>query len=91
LLVQRHWEPAREVEVVEGAGSHGGGDERLLADLFRPSATEDPLQRAADYRDGLRSVAVGIAGNRSLATGQVVDLAEFGLPLARKNSAPLGR
>ena len=90
LLVQRHWERAREVAVSEGEGAHGGGDERLLADLFAATRTPDPLERAADYRDGLRSVAVGIAANESLATGRVVDITEFGLPIEREEPRPWG-
>ena len=81
LLVQRHWEPAREVRIPAGAGGHGGGDAILLMDVFRRDLREgpDPLGRAAGYRDGLRAVAVGIAANRSLRTGQPVRVADLGL------------
>ncbi|MFJ4231655.1 Gfo/Idh/MocA family protein [Cellulosimicrobium cellulans] len=82
LVVQRHWEPARELVIEEGEGSHGGGDRLLLADVFR-GAGEDPLARAAGYVDGLRSVAVGVAANRSLETGQVVRTADLGVSLER--------
>ncbi|WP_413451965.1 Gfo/Idh/MocA family oxidoreductase [Georgenia phoenicis] len=74
LVVQRHWERAREVPVPVGHGSHGGGDAIALADLFRGPG-EDPLGRAAGYLDGLRAVAVGIAANESLRTGRAVDVA----------------
>lgn len=77
LVVQRHWEPARAVDVVEDATAHGGGDARMLDDLFRPGASEDPLHRAAGYRDGARSVLVGIAANRSLETGLPVDVSDL--------------
>lgn len=73
LLLQRHWEPAQEVPIVGGGGDHGGGDERMLSDVFR-GAGDDPLGRAADYRDGLRSIRVGIAANESLRTGRAVHL-----------------
>ncbi|UVS78927.1 Gfo/Idh/MocA family protein [Actinokineospora sp. UTMC 2448] len=69
LLLQRHWEAAEEVPVDAAAGTHGGGDARLLDDLFRPGAAPDPLGRAADYRDGVLSVLVGAAANASLARG----------------------
>ncbi|MDY0912551.1 Gfo/Idh/MocA family oxidoreductase [Rathayibacter festucae] len=78
LLLQRHWEAASEIPIPSAAGAHGGGDERMLNDLFR-GAGDDPLGRAADYRDGLRSIAVGVAGNRSLETGRAVRLAELGI------------
>ncbi len=77
LIVQRHWEQAREVPIDGGAGGHGGGDALLLADVFeRRSAAHaaDPLARPADWRDGVQSIAVGIAGNRSLATRQPVEV-----------------
>ncbi|HEU4947613.1 MAG TPA: Gfo/Idh/MocA family oxidoreductase [Kribbella sp.] len=83
LLVQRHWEQAHEVPIPEGDGAHGGGDSHLLDEIFRPSGEPDPLERRAGYRDGLRSVAVGIAANRSLETGQPVRISELGLPLER--------
>ena len=41
------------------------------------AARRDPLGRAADYQDGIRSVAVGIAGNRSLETGQPVLISDL--------------
>ncbi len=88
LVVQRHWEPAREVAIEEGEGSHGGGDRLLLADVFRGPG-EDPLARAAGYVDGLRSVAVGVAVNRSLETGGVVrtsDLVSLERPAGRTPS-----
>ncbi|WP_322907926.1 Gfo/Idh/MocA family oxidoreductase [Paenibacillus campi] len=57
-----------EVQVEERAGGHGGGDPVLLNDLFgQPQA--DPFQRAADHRDGARSILTGIAANQSIRTG----------------------
>jgi hypothetical protein len=51
----------------------------LLGDLFgnADSRAQDPLRRPAGYLDGVRSVAVGIAGNRSLETGQPVFISEL--------------
>lgn len=68
ILVQRHWEPARAIPIPQGEGSHGGGDAIMLRDVF-VGVLDDPLGRAADYVDGVRSIAVGISGNRSLETG----------------------
>jgi predicted dehydrogenase len=84
LVVQRHWERASEIPIETGGGAHGGGDALLLADLFdRDPAVSgtggDPLHRAADHVDGARAVAVGIAGNRSLLTGEVVRIADLDL------------
>ncbi|MBX3144966.1 MAG: Gfo/Idh/MocA family oxidoreductase [Trueperaceae bacterium] len=78
LVVQRHFERARAVPIPHGAGGHGGGDELLLQDVFK-GVGHDPLGRTADWRDGVRSVAVGLAGNRSLMTGLPVCVEDLAL------------
>ncbi|HSL38716.1 MAG TPA: gfo/Idh/MocA family oxidoreductase, partial [Arthrobacter sp.] len=78
LVVQRHWEAAYEVLIVNGEGGHGGGDELLLSDLFNGPG-EDPLGRPSGYLDGLRSVSVGIAGNRSLESSLPVRIEDLDL------------
>lgn len=87
ILLQRHWESAHEVEIPRGAGSHGGGDAIMLRDVF-VGVSEDPLGRAADYVDGVRAIAVGISGNRSLATGLPVAVKDLELGVAL-DSEPL--
>lgn len=83
LVVQTHFEPAREVEIPEGTGGHGGGDALLLRDVF-VGPSDDELGRPSDHRDGLRAISVGICGNESIATGAPVDVAQFlGLDLTR--------
>ncbi|GAA1485618.1 Gfo/Idh/MocA family protein [Brachybacterium fresconis] len=83
LVVQRHFEPAREAEIPDGVGGHGGGDALLLRDVF-VGPTDDELGRPSDHRDGMRAISVGICGNESLATGAPVDVRDFlGLDLAR--------
>lgn len=78
LILQFHWEPAVEVPIVNGEGGHGGGDALLLADLFEGPG-EDPLGRPSGYLDGLRAVAVGIAGNASLESSLPVRISELDL------------
>ncbi|MCG8480846.1 MAG: Gfo/Idh/MocA family oxidoreductase [Spirochaetales bacterium] len=70
---------ATETISVPGAREvgHGGGDRRLLEDIFAPTPGEDPLGRAADLRAGINSVAVGIAGNLSMAAGRAVMIEEI--------------
>lgn len=68
-----------EVPVEEAPGGHGGGDPRLLDDIFG-NPEPDPFNRAASHVDGAMSILVGIAGNKSIATGMPVkikDLVEF--------------
>ncbi|SFI47714.1 Oxidoreductase family, NAD-binding Rossmann fold [Microbacterium saccharophilum] len=81
LVVQEHFAVADVVPIPEAVGGHGGGDAQLLREVFA-GAGDDPLARAASWRDGVRSVAVGLAGNRSLQTGQAVRVAELGLGAA---------
>lgn len=79
LVLQRHWESAREVQIQNDPGAHGGGDRLLVDDIFGGTAP-DPLGRRAGLNDGLRSALVGIAGNQSLATGAPVRIADLDVP-----------
>jgi predicted dehydrogenase len=78
LLVRKHWEKPVELDLPDiSGGGHGGGDERMLADLFSGRTVEDPLGRASTHRDGALSLLTGLAANRSFETGlpvQVDDL-----------------
>ncbi|MTH79066.1 Gfo/Idh/MocA family oxidoreductase [Paracoccus aestuariivivens] len=68
----------RVVPVVMGEGGHGGGDNRMLADIFGNSNSGGAY--AAGYRDGAMSILTGIAANRSFQTGlpvQVSDLVDL--------------
>jgi predicted dehydrogenase len=78
LTLQRHWEVAQDVKIEEGAGAHGGGDALLLADIFRGPG-DDWLERPADWLDGIRAIAVGMAGNESLRTGLPVKISDLDL------------
>ncbi len=78
LILQRHWEPAVDVPIVDAEGGHGGGDALLLKDLFEGPGN-DPLGRPSGYLDGLRAVAVGIAGNASLESSLPVRISELDL------------
>lgn len=82
LVLQKHFEQAREVPIPAGDGGHGGGDSLLLAEVFA-GPTGDPLGRAATWTDGIRSVVVGLSGNRSLETGQAVRPLDLDLGPAR--------
>ncbi|MGV2983290.1 Gfo/Idh/MocA family protein [Microbacterium sp. AGC85] len=78
LVVQKHFQPAREIPIPEGVGGHGGGDAVLLRDVF-VGGQADPLGRTADWSDGVRSMVVGLAGNRSLADDRAVRIDELDL------------
>jgi hypothetical protein len=78
LILQRHWNAAEEIKIEAGEGGHGGGDALLLADVFRGPG-EDWLERPSSWVDGVRSIAVGMAGNESLRTGLPVAIADLDL------------
>ncbi|GAB2964807.1 Gfo/Idh/MocA family oxidoreductase [Streptomyces pseudoechinosporeus] len=75
ILLRPLWEEPREVTFQIAAGSHGGGDLRMLKQLFGPlgDGSDDGATPAAGKgataRDGALALAVGIAGNESLRTG----------------------
>lgn len=76
LTLQRHWEPPEVVlDELLGEG-HGGGDERMLAELLG-DADPDELGCAADHDAGLQALLTGLAANRSLATGAPVSVDEL--------------
>jgi len=75
IRVLPHFEPGYDVAIERGEGMHGGGDARLLADLFSSGPAEDPLGRAADHRAGAWSVLTGVAANTSIDSGQAVQVA----------------
>jgi predicted dehydrogenase len=69
IIFQPHWGKPQVIDYDQSdKGGHGGGDVRLLKDIFI-GATDDPLQRAAGYLDGARSILTGIAANLSIRTG----------------------
>lgn len=80
ILIQRQWERPREIPIPEGKGGHGGGDAKLLDDVFRGNRP-DELGHRAGHLDGLRSISIGIAANRSIVSGGTVEVEDLGLDL----------
>ena len=81
IIFQPHWGKPYEITYPEVAADadHGGGDVLLLNHIFR-GVKNDPLGLAADCIDGAKSNLIGVAGNKSIATGlpvQVKDLVQF--------------
>ncbi|KAI1261372.1 hypothetical protein F5Y18DRAFT_401801 [Xylariaceae sp. FL1019] len=73
ILLRRLFEKPEEIEIDDGVGAHGGGDAVLLNDLFGEPVSDEYL-RAASHVDGALSILTGIAANKSMATGQVVNV-----------------
>ena len=68
--------PPYKVDIVQGKGGHGGGDPVLLNDIFGVPE-HDPFNRAASHVDGAMSILTGIAANKSIASGQPVNIADL--------------
>ncbi len=68
VTIHRPGKQPETIAMPSAEGSHGGGDERLLDDLFR-GVGDDPLGHAAGVMDGAYSILVGVAANRSIADG----------------------
>ncbi len=78
IVLRPLWKQPLRIDVEAGLGGHGGGDVRLLQDLFG-KPRKDPLRTAADHQDGAMSIMTGICANRSFETGlpvRVRDLLE---------------
>jgi predicted dehydrogenase len=73
LVLRKLFEKPQDIEIPEGVGAHGGGDTVLLNDLFGEPVS-DKYMRAASHVDGALSILTGIAGNKSMSTGQVVNV-----------------
>lgn len=80
IILHPLWGKPYAVPIEMGQGGHGGGDVRLLEDLFARERPADPLGRAAGHIDGALSILTGIAANRAMQTGlpvRVADLVRF--------------
>jgi len=65
-----------QVPIPERKGTHGGADARIRDHLFRAD-TPDPLGQRADSHAGAMSVLIGVAANRSIATGEPVAIRDL--------------
>ena len=57
-------------------GGHGGGDVRLMNNLFI-GVKDDPFGHAADFTDGAMSILTGVGANISMRTGAPVKVQEL--------------
>jgi predicted dehydrogenase len=84
LRIQKMFEPPVELEIPTAAGGHGGGDARILDQIYLPDPPADPFNRSATHIDGAASLMMGLAANEAIRTGRAVDVDELlGLPQVR--------
>lgn len=63
------------LEVWAGTGSHGGADPVMLGHIFdKDNVDEDIYDRSSDHVMGGWSILTGIAANKSIETGNLVDI-----------------
>ena len=67
----------QDIEIPKAEGGHGGGDNLMLEHLFSGKEIDDPLHRHATYNDGLASLALGVAANKSIASGEPVHVRDL--------------
>ncbi len=80
ILLRPLWAKPLAIKVPDATGAHGGGDRRLLEDIFGGGTVDDPLGRAAGPIDGAMSILIGIAANRAFDSGlpvKIDDLVKF--------------
>lgn len=77
ITVYPHFMKPYEVPLYTAEGGHGGGDTLLLDDVFGDSPQPDPLGRRADQSGGAYSILTGIAANRSMRTGEIVEVSKL--------------
>jgi len=78
-----------DIEPWSAEGDHGGGDRLMLEDIFLPVPAPDKYLRAADERAGACSILVGIAANRSLETGAIIQVSDLVGALPQPDYAPM--
>lgn len=80
IIFQPLWGKPQVIDYEKGdLGGHGGGDVRLLNDVFK-GVKDNSLKHAAGFMDGAMSILTGIAANESFKTGlpvKVSDLVKF--------------
>ncbi len=69
ILLMPLFKKPKVIKVPHGKGGHGGGDPLMLEDIFGNPKKSDPLNRAANHLDGVRSILTGIAANQSFDSG----------------------
>ncbi len=60
------------IERVEGG--HGGADPQLQADFFGRDWDAEPNEQMASVEEAVQAVLIGVAANKSMATGEPVDV-----------------
>jgi predicted dehydrogenase len=77
LTLQKLFGDARDIPVIMPEGGHGGADPLIQEQMFSRNPPPEIDGRNAGHEQGAASLLVGAAGNRSLATGLPVRIADL--------------
>jgi len=77
IRVYPMFKPSYEVVVAKLPGSHDGSDPVLAEQMYSATAPADPFNRKAGHEQGAASILIGIAANQSIATNQLVNIADL--------------
>lgn len=72
VIVHPMFQRAYQVEVPKAEGGHGGGDPLLQEQIFSDQPPVETFGRNAGHGQGAASILIGVAANRSFASGQPV-------------------
>jgi predicted dehydrogenase len=76
IYVTRSFGQRRKVDVVNGAGGHGGGDDLLRDQIFRKAAAPEHM-RIPDSRAGAMSCLTGIAARKSIEEQRAIKIRDL--------------
>jgi predicted dehydrogenase len=76
IVLEKNFGTREFIRVPHSKSGHGGGD-KLLKDKIFGGVTEDPLNQAANVRDGALSILVGIAARNSCESGVPVKIGDL--------------
>ena len=71
------FEGRERIHVPQGGGGHGGGDPKILEDIFLGEDPDRKYDILAKSVDGLRAISIGDAVYNSIENGGVQDLSSF--------------
>ena len=70
-------EPILDIDLTRPAGDHGGADPMLLRDFIGRDWNLPPNRQMASLEEAVQAVLIGAAVNKSIATGQPVNVQEL--------------
>lgn len=77
IIYQQHFGKPQVISYEQNdKGGHGGGDVRLLDDVFK-GVKDNTYGHAAGYVDGAKSILIGIAANKAMASGLPVNISSL--------------